>query len=114
MMPTAKSDRADPFDIDLSGFEPTQPAKPKIEKAVVRQVSEANNFPSRAATPKQEPLQIVRQARRRRTGRNVQFNIKTTPETIVRFTALADKNNLVFGELLDRALDAFEQLATKK
>jgi len=70
-------------------------------------VSEANNFPSRA--PAQKPKPAPRQARRRRTGRNVQFNIKATPETIARFTALADKNKLVFGELLDRALDAFEQ-----
>jgi hypothetical protein len=47
---------------------------------------------------------VPRQARRRRTGRNVQFNIKATPETIARFTALADQNKLVFGELLDFAL----------
>jgi hypothetical protein len=43
----------------------------------------------------------------------VQFNIKATPETIARFTALADQNKLVFGEMLDRALDAFE-LSTAK
>jgi hypothetical protein len=111
-MPTPTADkRADPLDIDLSGFEPTLPTKPKVEQAVVRQVSEANNFPSRA--PAQKPKPAPRQARRRRTGRNVQFNIKATPETIARFTALADQNKLVFGELLDRALDAFE-LSTAK
>jgi hypothetical protein len=31
-----------------------------------------------------------------------------TAATIARFTALADKHGLVFGELLARALDAFE------
>jgi hypothetical protein len=30
-------------------------------------------------------------------GRNVQFNIKATPKTIARFTAIADKNGWVFG-----------------
>jgi hypothetical protein len=44
------------------------------------------------------------------TGRNAQFNIKATPETIARFTALADQNGWVFGEALDRALDALESL----
>jgi hypothetical protein len=32
----------------------------------------------------------------------------TTADTIARFTALADKHGLVFGELLAQALDAFE------
>jgi hypothetical protein len=40
--------RADPLDIDLSGFGPAPPAKPKAETAAVRQVSEANDFHSRA------------------------------------------------------------------
>jgi hypothetical protein len=52
--------------------------------------------------------------RRRRTGRNVQFNIKATPETIARFTAPADKNGWVFGEVLDRALDALEKTVAEK
>jgi hypothetical protein len=83
-MPISDDKRADPLDIDLSGFEPALPAKPKVEQAFVRQVSEATNFPSRA--PAQKPKPAPRQARRRRTGRNVQFNIKATPETIARFT----------------------------
>jgi hypothetical protein len=102
--------RADPFadDLDLSEFKPTVAAKPKIEKAAARQASEANNFSSRAATAKPPTPATDRQQRRRRTGRNVQFNIKATPETIARFAAVADKNGWVFGETLDRALDALE------
>jgi hypothetical protein len=34
--------------------------------------------------------------------------VLTTAATIARFTALADRHGLVFGELLARALDAFE------
>jgi hypothetical protein len=101
--------RVDPFagDLDLSEFKPAAPKKPKIEPAMIREVSEANNFPSRAA-PKAQKIKPAVQ-RRRRTGRNVQFNIKATPETIARFTALADQNGWVFGEALDRALDALEK-----
>jgi hypothetical protein len=37
-----------------------------------------------------------------------------TPETIARFTGLADKNGWVFGEALDRALDALEKTVPEK
>ena len=42
--------RADPFngDIDISGFAPAAPKKPQVQKEVIREVSEQNNFPSRA------------------------------------------------------------------
>ena len=99
----------DPFngDLDLSDFKPAPVKKPPVQREAIRQVSEANNFPSRAPEPA-KPI-MASQQRRRRTGRNVQFNIKATPETIARFTALADREGLVFGELLERALDAFER-----
>jgi hypothetical protein len=111
------ANRADPFsgDLDLSDFKPSAVKKPKLEADAIRQVSEANNFPSRAAAkPKaaREPAAFTQ--RRRRTGRNVQFNIKATPETIARFTALADKNGWVFGEALEHALDALEQSPSTK
>jgi hypothetical protein len=80
----------------FANFKPTGVMKPKIEKDAVRQASEANNFPSRAAMAKPKTPANDRQMRRRRTGRNVQFNIKATPETIARFTAIADKQGWVF------------------
>ena len=106
--------RVDPFagDLDLSEFKPAAPKKPKIEPAMVREVSEANNFPSRAAAKPPKIKAAVQ--RRRRTGRNVQFNIKATPETIARFTAIADQRGWVFGEALDRALDALERSFAEK
>jgi hypothetical protein len=107
--------RVDPFggDLDLSDFKPAAPKKPKLEASAIREVSEANNFPSRAASkPKVEKPAAPQ--RRRRTGRNVQFNIKATPETIARFTTLADQQGWVFGETLDRALDALEENLSRK
>ena len=101
--------RADPFngDLDLSDFKPSPVKKPNVQREAIRQVSEANNFPSRA--PEHAKPLTASQQRRRRTGRNVQFNIKATAETIARFTALADKRAVPFGELLDQLLDAFER-----
>ena len=107
---TSDPARVDPFagNLDLSDFKPVPAQKPPaVRKEVIREVSEANNFPSRAPERAKPAKPVVQ--RRRRTGRNVQFNIKTTPETVARFTSLADKHGLVFGELLDRALDAFER-----
>jgi hypothetical protein len=109
----ADQNRADPFagDLDLSDFKPAALRKPAVAKEAIREISEQNNFPSRAAErpAKAQPKSLPQ--RRRRTGRNVQFNIKATPETIARFTALADKNGWVFGEALERALDALESRA---
>ena len=113
----ADAQRIDPFagDLDLSDFKPAAPKKAKIEPAVIREVSEANNFPSRAAPSKPKAVKAATAVqRRRRTGRNVQFNIKTTPDVIERFTALADKHGWVFGELLEHALDALEESSGKK
>jgi len=109
----AAENRADPFagDLDLSDFKPTATKKPKVEAAIIREVSEANNFPSRAAAKPAAVQEPAPTQRRRRTGRNVQFNIKATPETIARFTALADKNGWVFGEALEHALDALERIS---
>jgi hypothetical protein len=112
----ADTQRSDPFggNLDLSDFKPAAPKKPKIEPAVIREVSEANNFPSRAAPTKPKETKAAPAVqRRRRTGRNVQFNIKATPEVIARFTALADKNGWVFGELLEHALNALEKSSGK-
>ena len=43
--------RVDPFagGLDLSDFKPTPSKRPAAQKAAIREVSEANNFPSRAA-----------------------------------------------------------------
>jgi hypothetical protein len=107
--------RVDPFEgkLDLSDFRPTAPRTPRAEPAIIREVSEANDFPSRAPAKAKSAKHAQTQQRRRRTGRNMQFNIKAKQETIVRFTALADKHGLVFGELLEKAIDAFYRESIK-
>jgi hypothetical protein len=103
-------ERADPFaadDLDVSGFAPAaeKPAPPA--RAVIRKISEENNFPSRAPAP-------PKAQRRRRTGRNAQVNIKATQETIDRLVAISDRQKWVFGETLQHALDALEQSLARR
>ncbi|WP_222435300.1 hypothetical protein, partial [Puniceibacterium confluentis] len=42
--------------------------------------------------------------RRRRTGRNAQFNLKARPDTIESFCAVADANGWGLGETLEHAV----------
>jgi hypothetical protein len=56
-------------------------------------------------------LQSEELRRKRRvytTGRNRQFNIKATAETVERFYKLADEHDVPLGELLELALYALE------
>ena len=43
--------------------------------------------------------------RRRRTGRNAQFNLKAKPETIETFCAIADRQGWGLGETLEKAVE---------
>ena len=106
--------RADIFgkdepDLDLTEFEP-KPAKGRptqVEsREQIRAVTEANHFPSRApAKPETAPV-----ARRgRRTGRNIQLNIKITAETLNRFYRVSDESDWLLGETFEHALDALER-----
>jgi hypothetical protein len=45
--------------------------------------------------------------RRHRDGRNVQLSLKVSAGVKEQFTAVAAAHGLAFGELLERALDAF-------
>ena len=51
--------------------------------------------------------------RQRRTGRNVQLNIKATAEVVERFVALSDRRRWALGETLEYALAALEKALTK-
>ena len=74
-----------------------------------------------AATPAREPAEpaggripIPVEAprppvRRRRTGRNVQFNMKARAETIAAFTAIANARDWGFGETLERGVVLLEE-----
>ena len=47
--------------------------------------------------------------RRHRTGRNVQFNVKASQETVDAFYAISDAKGWVLGETLEHALAALKR-----
>ena len=100
------------FGDELESFNPqdwspretkTSNDRPKPEEA--RQVAQAAGFQSR------EPVKVkpASTQRRRRTGRNAQFNIKAKPETIEAFCAVADGQGWGLGETLEYAVVLLEK-----
>jgi hypothetical protein len=49
------------------------------------------------------------QTRRRRTGRNAQFNLKARPDTIQSFCDIADSQDWGLGETLEYAVALLER-----
>ena len=83
------------FDTKTKLFAGLRPDKEEIAEAAM-----ASGFRSREPKAPEPP----KAQRRRRTGRNVQFNIKTTQETITAFCKIADENGWGLGETLERAV----------
>ena len=85
---------------DPSGWTPAAPVNDRRQRPEAQQAATAAGFKSR------EPRQPEPQEppRRRRTGRNMQFNIKARPDTIEAFCQIADANGWGFGETLEHAV----------
>jgi hypothetical protein len=105
------AERIDPFATLINPPDFAPKPKPKRERPVldeaIDRIADENGFPSRQAV--RAPKQPKRKARTYRTGRNRQFNMKATPESVDRFYRLADERNVPLGALLDLALDALER-----
>jgi hypothetical protein len=121
-------------DLDLSEFKPkpVKAANDRPSKAATAKAAEASGFKSREAKPvldetakpdrsiadgvlvgqgahvAPKPSETIQQ-RRRRTGRNAQFNLKARPETIDAYCALADRMGWGLGETLERAVALLEK-----
>lgn len=121
-------------DLDLSEFKPkpVKAANDRPSKAATAKAAEASGFKSREAKPVQDEtakpdrstaegvlvgqgadtapkVPEAIQQRRRRTGRNAQFNLKARPETIDAYCALADRMGWGLGETLERAVALLEK-----
>lgn len=107
------------FDEAIDSFDPTDwavgsPTKGRPDSALARQSAEATGFRSREAKPAVEaaPAPTTSRAgapRRRRTGRNAQFNLKARPDTIQSFCAVADAKGWGLGETLEHAVALLER-----
>lgn len=105
---------------------PTRPAPAPEERREARRSAEALGFRSRetvildagngagqggSVAPKAAPAPAREEppVRRRRTGRNQQFNLKARPETIAAYCRIADENGWGLGETLEKAVELLEE-----
>ncbi len=96
-------------DLDVSGFSPKSGADQSAPPAdKVRAVAEEARFHSREPKP-QSAIEPKRVPRRHRTGRNIQFNVKASQETLDAFYAITDRQGWVLGETLEHALAALQR-----
>ena len=96
--------------LDMGGFAPKTAIDtnaPAAEK--VRAVAEAAQFRSREGAPAKPATESKRAARRYRTGRNVQFNVKALQETVDAFYAVSETQGWVLGYTLERAMEALQR-----
>jgi hypothetical protein len=103
-------------DFDVSKFTTKAPSKstepPPPSAEAVRAVSERANFQSRQPVPaaaRQAAEAAPARGRRRRTGRNLQLNVKLDAATLESFYEIADSRGWVLGETLTRAIAALKK-----
>lgn len=121
-------------DLDLADIKPRAVTRPS--PAAARKAAESTGFSSREpkvvplavtpaparsepAAPAPMPVEVkaepapkpafTRPKRRYRTGRNVQFNMKASPEVITEFIAILDAHGWVLGEGLEKAVEALRE-----
>lgn len=99
------------FADNLEDFNPAEwapkPARSSDErppKAETRKAAAAAGFRSREPQTALDGAGVASPPRRRRTGRNAQFNLKARPETIATFCAIADRQGWGLGETLEHAV----------
>lgn len=106
------ADTLEDFDPAEWSPRPAPVAATRPETAATREAAAAAGFRSREPVP--VPVPAAGRAgeapvRRRRTGRNAQFNLKARPETIAAFCAVADQQGWGLGETLEQAVALLER-----
>jgi hypothetical protein len=95
---------ADPF-ASLSEIS-ERPPLPRPDPDVIRTNADANGFPSRAARVGGRPIPKARQWER--TSRVAQLNVRISAEALARFTEIAYQNRMIFADVLDLLMDAYD------
>jgi hypothetical protein len=102
-------------ELDVMAFAPKKGIDARAPAAEqVRVVAEAAHFRSREPAPARPQSNTKRAARRYRTGRNVQFNIKALQESVDMFYAITDAQKWVLGYTLQRAIEALQRELSSK
>ncbi len=95
--------------IDVSGFKKkTHDEKPHVSQDVIKAIAEGGSFPSREPVAAATTSVLRTRRRKRRSGRDIQLNVKVKQETYDGFWAIANSQNWVLAETLERALDALK------
>lgn len=92
--------------LDISGFEPRKEPASRPLPEQLDELTKGSKFRSREIA---EPEQGRVQQRRRRTGRNVQFNIRATQQVVDEFKALSEEKDWPDGLTLEKALHALKR-----
>lgn len=97
-------------DLNLNEWQPSKPKAKKTKPAadITAKVAKASGFESREVKPEKTEETERGNVRRRRTGRNAQFNLKAKPETIEAYCAIADAQGWGLGETLEKAVELLE------
>lgn len=108
------TDTLDDFDPAEWMPRPDVPANDKPPKAETSRAAAAAGFRSREPQPLAEQASPSKSARLspprgRRTGRNMQLNLKATGETVASFCAIADRQGWGLGETLEKAVALLER-----
>ena len=107
------NDRADPFAgfPKTPAFEPRAQRKKPVANDAIDRIAEDQNFPSREARKEPKtPKKPKREPRTYRTGRNQNFGLKASAETIERYHKAADALGVSRARLLELALDALDRV----
>lgn len=84
-------------------------AKPQTELEAAATVAESAPNPAAAGEAQPATGTAPGRRRRRRSEKTQQLNLRVSEETLERFTELADRKNLIFGDLLALLLDDYEK-----
>jgi hypothetical protein len=93
--------------LDISGFTPRSDDEPRPRPEQLDELTRGSKFQRREAAEVQQINRI--QQRRRRTGRNVQFNIRATQQVVDEFKALSESQDWPDGLTLENALRALKR-----
>lgn len=78
-------------------------------KGEAKPQSEAEATPTPAPSTEVRADSAAPRRRKRRSTNTQQLNLRVSEKTLERFTALADKENVIFGDLLEKLLNHYEK-----
>ena len=83
--------------------------RPRKGEAKPQSEAEATPVPTPAPSSEVRADSAAPRRRKRRSTNTQQLNLRVSEKTLERFTALADKENVIFGDLLEKLLNHYEK-----